>query len=225
MDLIDGLEKLKRGALLAIVADILMIAGIGFAILSVGMGINPSEIQKIFLILGSMLIPIFIALILGIIGFVLWFQATRKLKRVNESLGIGRTGMVLQILGIALLILPMIVAIPLFAVNNPAYYYHEPEMFMPAFAGMLIGVMAFMALGGLLIIIGAVLFGVMLLRLSKVEGVDQGFNTAGILYLISLVASIIFAVVGSILMFVTFILIYTSADRTLKNLQSQQPLS
>jgi len=180
------------------------------------------ENQKIFLILGSILIPILIAFILGVIGFVLWFQATGKLKRVSESLGIRRTGMVLQILGIVLLILPMIVAIPLFAVNNPAYYYHEPESFMPAFAGMIIGIMAFMALGGLLIIIGAVLFGVMLLRLSKVEGVDQGFNTAGILYLISLVASIIFAVVGSILMFVTFILIYASADRSLRNLKTQQ---
>ena len=87
---------------------------------------------------------------------------------------------------------------------------------------MAAGMILFMGIGGLIAIIGAILFGIMLLRLSKVEGVDQGFNTAGILYLISVVASVVFAALGSILMFVTLILIYMAADRSLKNIHADR---
>ncbi len=225
MSLVEGIEKLKRGAILAIIGDILAIGGIGLAVVSVGVGLNPADIQSMFLILGAVLIPFFIAMVLAIIAFIFWFQATGKLREVQHDLGVGRTGMILQILGTVLMILSMTIAIPLFAVNNPAYYYHEPELFMSAFAGMLIGIMTFMALGGILIIIGAILFGIMLLRLSKIENVDQGFNTAGILYLISIGASVLFAAVGSILMFVALILVYSSANKSLKNLRAQQSLS
>ena len=225
MSLAEGVDKLKKGSLFAIAADLLTIASIGFAFLSVGIGMSLQDIQKMFLVLGAVLIPFLVALILGIVGFIFWFQATGKLKNADDNLGIGRTGMILQIAGISLMILSMIVAILLFSASHVTRHSFEPQTITPAIGGAFIGMMVFMALGGLLIIVGAILFGIMLLRLSKVEGVDQGFNTAGILYLISIVASVVLAAIGGILMFVSLILIYMAADKSLKNLQSMQTFS
>ncbi len=225
MSLVDGLEKLKTGAMLAIIGDVLAIAGVIFAVASVGTGINPADIQSIFLVLGVILIPFLIAMILAIIAFILWFQATGKLKEIKDDLGIGRTGMILQLIGLLLMIASVVIVFPVFFASSSQIHSFESEMIWPTIGAMAFGMMALMGLGGLIIVSGAILFGIMLLRLSKVEGVDQGFNTAGILYLIGIGASVLFAAVGSILMFAALVLIYMSANRSLKNLNSSQSLS
>ncbi len=220
MSLVDGLEKLKKGAILAIAGDLLAIAGIVFAFLSVGAGFNPGDMSVFFMVFGIILIPLLIALVLGILAFVFWFQATGRLKEINDDLGIGRTGMLLQLAGIALILLSLLSIIPILSAAPPPHY--QPGMDFPAIGAMAVGMVLFMGVGGLIAIIGAILFGIMLLRLPKVEDVDQGFSTAGIFYLISIVASVVFAAAGIILMFVTLILIYIAADRSLKNLQSHR---
>ena len=225
MSLNEGIYKLKNGALFAIVGDILALAGIVMAVMSIGLGFNTPDLNAAFVLLGAIFIPFLIATVLGIVAFIFWFQATGKLKQVRDDLGIGRTGMILMIIGILLIVLSMIIAIPIFTMNAPQYQAYGPEMPMPPFAGVMIGMVTFMAIGGLIAIIGTILFGIMLIRLSKVEGVDQGFNTAGILYLIGVVAMLIFAIAGSVLMFVSQVLIYMSASKTLENLKTHQSFS
>ena len=220
MSLIAGLEKLKKGTILAIAGDLLAIAGIAFIFLSVGLGLNLDNMNVFFVLMGAILIPFLVAIVLGILAFILWFQATGRFREVSDDLRIGRTGMVLQLAGIGLILISILVMIPMLsAVPSPQF---RPEVDFPAIGVMAAGMILFMGIGGLIAIIGAILFGIMLLRLSKVEGVDRGFNTAGILYLISVVASVVFAALGSILMFVTLILIYMAADRSLKNIHADR---
>jgi len=63
-------------------------------------------------------------------------------------------------------------------------------------------------LGIILIVVGAILFGVMLMRMGEIE---SGFKTAGILYLLSIILNFVVNGVGNIFAIVSLILIYTTS--------------
>ncbi len=212
MDLEMGLKKLRTGALLAIVGDLVAIVGVALAFASMGMAMGMNSPQAALLFAGTLALPMLAAAVLGLIAFIFWFQATGYLKKVNSELGIGRTGMVLQIVGIAVMLLSMLLMAGSLAAARSGFN---------AMTGAMMGLLGFMFLGGFLILVGAILFGIMILRLAKVPEVDPGFQTAGIVYIVAIVSSLIpyVSVVGWILMFVALILIYSYAGRSLESLQ------
>jgi len=64
----------------------------------------------------------------------------------------------------------------------------------------------------ILIIIGAILFGIMLMRMDKVE---FSFKTDGILYLVGMIQNFAIIGVGNAFAIVSLVLIYTSSSEVL----------
>ncbi len=216
--LIEGLSKLKTGALLALIALILSIGGFLlspglFSLLgAMGGGLPPEAV------IGSLLIGLGVSLfggILAIIAFFIWFSATGSLKRFDPSrLGIGRTGMLLQLIGAILVILGLLVIVGgIASVGAAAATTPSPETLI---MGTVLGGLGLVGLGGVLALIGLILFGIMLTRLAEIEGVDPGFKTAGILYILTLVPYI-----GGILGLVAIIMIYVYSKRSIETLSQR----
>lgn len=210
-ELIEGLKDLKTGAMVSLISIVLVLVSLVLIFGSVGM-INPENPQA-FLVamgaLGSFAILILIAVILGIIGFVMYFMATGHLKRYDPKLGIGWWGMVLQLVGLILMFVPILLLVGV-VVSNP----HANG----AIAGAVLASLGLLIIGGLMIIVGAILFGIMLMRLGEDPNVESGFKTAGIIYLVGIVLSFIAGAIGEILGIVTTILIYINAKNSLERL-------
>lgn len=88
--------------------------------------------------------------------------------------------------------------------------------------------------GAVLIVIGIWRFGTMLIRLSEIEGIEDGFKVAGILYMVAWLLKIIKSIsintsenmIGDTALFVALILIYTYSKRSIEKLQAtSQPSS
>jgi hypothetical protein len=67
--------------------------------------------------------------------------------------------------------------------------------------------------GGILVLIGAILFGIMLIRMDEVE---SGFKIAGILLIAGIILNFISGGIGLIIMIVSMVLVYTSSKSALK---------
>lgn len=68
-------------------------------------------------------------------------------------------------------------------------------------------------MGGILVLIGAILFGIMLIRMDEVE---SGFKIAGILLIAGIILDFISGGIGLIIMIVSMVLVYTSSKSALK---------
>ncbi len=68
-------------------------------------------------------------------------------------------------------------------------------------------------MGGILVLIGAILFGIMLIRMDEVE---SGFKIAGILLIAGIILNFISGGIGLIIMIVSMVLVYTSSKSALK---------
>jgi len=205
-ELIKGLADLKNGALVNLIAIILVIIVVGSILGTIGMTKPMTKPNAIMILaaLGSMVLVLLVAMILGIIGFIYYFKATGHLKRYNSNLGIGRTGITLQLIGCALVFLSVLIVAAMLAAH------------MGAVAIVTLPIM--LILGVVLMIIGAIFFGIMLMRLGEDPNVESGFKTAGIIYLIGMVLAFILGIIGDILGIIVTIMIYVSAKRSLSKL-------
>jgi len=86
----------------------------------------------------------------------------------------------------------------------------------------MVGFMGFLLLAAILLVIGAVLFALMLMRLPETPNVESGFKTAGILYLVGIILFLIPIInfAGVILVLVAIILVFVYSDSTLKRLEA-----
>jgi len=188
-DLDKGMENLRKGSLMYLLAVAVSLASIiPIAALSFTEGelIDPA----LFASLGALAILIGVAIVLGIASFVYLFMATGALRKVNEKYGIGRKGVLLILLGLISLSFSLIPV--LFAVASG-----EIASLNVGIIGLLFSIV--------LLLIGAILFGIMLLEL---EDVDSRFKTAGIIYIIGIIVPF--------LIIVAMILVYSAASRVIK---------
>jgi len=165
----------------------------------------------------TVLAVMLVALILTIIAFILWFMATGNLKRYNpERFGIGRLGMVLQLIGIILIVVGGVAGLALIGFVASAGLMAAPSV------GAFFSFLAILILAAILAIIGAILFAIMFIRFPEDARIESGFKTAGILYLIGVILSIIpfVSMVGSIIVLVAVILIFIYSGSTLRRLEA-----
>jgi hypothetical protein len=208
--LISGLRKLRTGALLQITAVILSIIAVIYLFTIMGLSMLTMEPRMMFGAMLSSLLGIgVLGVIIGILlllGFIYWFTATGDLENYNSRLGIGKTGVIIVIVGIILAILGALLLVGL------------PGMGFMALGGF----MFFIGIGGLLVLIGWILFSIMLIRLGDLEEVSDSIHTAGILYLIGIILSLIpyLNIVGNILVLIAVIMVYSGAGSTLDRLKS-----
>ncbi len=236
--LVSGLKDLKSGALFEIISVIILIIAFIplFAMTSLlhpttlsgpmGPNIMPLAglmITQALLIFGAALI----AVILAIFSFYKFYKAASHLKEYDRSrLGIGKTGILLMIIAIILIIIAGAVAVGFFAaisLSTSAFVSTgSPAIGPTRIGGMggLIGAVSLILLviiAGILALVGSILFGIMIMRLGEIENVEPGFKTAGIIYIVSVVLSLIpyTAIVGFILSIVSLAMVYSYSGRTL----------
>ena len=215
-ELIAGLRRLRTGALISLIAVILIIVSLGIIFFSVGFfmpGPGASPYPPMAMITGTVMFSLVVigaAAVLGLIAYILWFMAAGHLKRYNMKWGIGRLGMTLQIIALAIIALALIIILPTAIIGG-----------FKVFLGVFAGFVGIMFVGGILSIVGAILFAIMLIRLPEEPKIDSGFKVAGILYLLGLIISLIptINIVGLILSIVAVIMIYISSGNSLKIIQ------
>ena len=218
-ELIAGLRRLRTGALISLIAVILIIVSLSIIFFSVGffmpgLGASPyPPMAMIAMITGTVMFSLVVigaAAVLGLIAYILWFMAAGHLKRYNMKWGIGRLGMTLQIIALAIIALALIIILPTAIIGG-----------FKVNLGVFAGFAGIMFVGGILWIVGAILFAIMLIRLPEEPKIDSGFKIAGILYLLGLIISLIptINIVGLILSIVAVIMIYTSSGNSLKIIQ------
>lgn len=216
-ELIEGFRKLRFGALISIISVIIAFASLAILFFTVGFAfptIHPAPIFHMFSgVAITMMTVMLVASALSLIAFILWFMATGNLKRYNpDRFGIGRLGLLLQVIGIILIFAGSLAFVGVaFAQGSNI-----------AFFGVFFSFMAVIMFAAILVLVGAILFAIMLIRLPEDQNVESDFKTAGILYLIGIILSIIpyISMVGSILILVAVILIFTYSGSTLKRLET-----
>ena len=230
--LVDGLRKLRTGALLQIIAVVISIIIFIYMFISVGalMLFSPRMLTGTVLptLVGAAITGI-VSGILSLIGFIYWFRATNSLREYNpDRLGIGRTGIILTVIGLILVILGGIVVIGSSLLTHISTTTSSTTLTMrsasitaPHATFIILGFVAILGAGGILAFIGWILFSIMLIRLGNLENVSSSLHTAGILYLIGFILSLIpfIGIVGGILILVAVIFIYTGSGDTLNQLK------
>ncbi len=199
-DIAEGLRRLKTGALLTFLSQALLTIS---SIIVIGGLVFRKAVTVPFAI------TILLSTILGLVGLIQFFIATVHLKRANPNYVIGSVGLAIQLVGVVPMIifkLPTILAMINTVTNvNRAigiviYLIFSAKMIF--------------IVGEILIIIGAMLFGMMLIRMDEI---DSGFKTAGTIYLIGAVLNFVFGFIGNILTMISSIIIYRTSSRVLLN--------
>jgi len=218
--LISGLRKLRTGALLQIISVVIGIVSdfitpiylhtaIGFSMLSswsmadLPFSLPPSNI------IGIEILETIIGILL-LIGFIYWFTASDDLENYNRRYEIGRTGAIIVVIGIILVIVEELFLI---GMREPPY---------PGIGAIFSWVISLLGIGRLLAIIGLALFSIMLIRLGDLEEASDTIHIAGILYLIGIVLAFIQSTyaAGIMLILVAVILIYVGVDSALDSLRA-----
>ncbi len=218
--LVRGLSDLKTGALFSLIVYafffLLMLIALAMMphIMIPGMGPGfPSAGLAAFLgVLSLIAVMGIVIIILAVLAFYKFYKATGHLKEYDAPrLGIGRTGILISLAGLVVITVVMLILIPSMAISGRLGGLST----MFAFLGLMI-------IAAVLIIVGSILFGVMVMRLGEVDGLDPGFRWAGILYIAGVILGLIpnLAMVGTILGLVSAILIYTYSKNSLEALKS-----
>lgn len=219
--LMRGLHDLRTASLLSLIASIILLA---ILIVSLGMmGIffeiseMPHRLGSMLAALSGLLIGIFVALVLEIIAFYKFFTATGHLKSYDPArLGIGRTGVILELAGLIIIIIGFALMLPF--LSSIEAQYGAPESIIAS----LFAYLGVLLLGALMIVVGAVLFSVMLMRLGELEGVDKQVKWAGLFYLVGILLSLIpfISIISVVLEIVALIMLYSGCGSSLKSLSS-----
>lgn len=139
--LISGLRKLRIGALSEIISVILGIIAViylftitGFSMLSMSPRLMTGALLSSFIGIGILEV---IMGILLLIGFIYWFTAAGDLENYNSRLGIGKTGVILIIIGIILAIVGVLSLIGMGAAYLGMAEHPYPGMGGMAFGGLI----------------------------------------------------------------------------------------
>ncbi len=235
--LLLGLSKLKKGALSMFFLEVFSLAGL----LLVLLWMTPyyytmythEEIERDIVVrwyLSSQL-SLYVMLVSGIIGLIIlyryWYKATVHLEECDwNRFEIGKVGMLLTLIGGITLVAIVTGATYIVSTSSPMDYlhYHGPTspndiislymmvswiLTIPCFIGIILGV------------VGMIMFSIMLIRLSRENGVSPNFHTAGIILLMAVILSVpsILNILGWVLMIVANIIIYVGAKESIEKLR------
>ncbi|MEM4582074.1 MAG: DUF973 family protein [Candidatus Korarchaeum sp.] len=227
-DLRKGLPDLKVGALLSLLANVILLVALLSSLSRLPMyppTLGQPELLFLAFMVASasfMLLVVVAALVTSLVALFKFLRAAGHLKRFDApKLGVGRIGVLLEIVGVVMALLGLIASMSLSMTSAPL----TGSRYSSSSVGAVIGLVLALVVGAIGTVIGKILFSVMLMRLGEVEGLDSGFENSGILYLadtlvafIALIASNLVSLLALILEIVAFILIYRCSENSLRSL-------
>lgn len=228
-----GLLDLKSGALLSLVGYALLFIMLVAALALVSplvtfamKGFSPPNLSIYMGFLSLLIIAFLAELVIAILAFYKFYKASSHFKEYNPSkLGIGKTGILLELSGVAILIIGVVMLFASLSLMGIAGEIspgpHVPSSRLIALVSPLLLVLGPLLIGLALIVVGGILFGIMIVRLAEVDGLDKEFMWAGILYIVGIILSLIpnIGIVGSLLGLVSTILMYSSSKKSLEALK------
>ncbi len=226
--LVRGLSDLKTGALFSLIAYalsflvLLIVLAMVPHIMIPGMGPRTIPTTGLAALLGMLSLIVvmgIVILVLAVLAFYKFYKATGYLKEYDAPrLGIGRTGILISLAGLGVIFIGLLVLVASMASIGASTGYQA----LGGLLGPLFAMMGLVIIAAVLIIIGSILFGIMVMRLGEVDGLDPGFKWAGILYIAGVILELIpnLGIVGTILGLVSTILIYTYSKNSLEALKS-----
>ena len=194
MYLRSGLSYLRRGAIFGIMTHLLTSIILAYFL------VDPRnllvDIRKI--------LPQTILLVsIPFLSFLLLFiKAASLLRRFDVRLGIGRAGLFLELIGL-LIILLWIFTSPVS--DSRTEFISWILTFLPLF------------FGALLLFLGGLGFSMMVMMLGEIEGLEEGFRLAGIIYMAGIFFSLTIPIAGQAMNLLSMILIYVYSRRSLRS--------
>ncbi|MEM2542976.1 MAG: hypothetical protein QXR35_05905, partial [Candidatus Korarchaeum sp.] len=187
----------------------------------------PRSLREVLALLAPSIISIatliLAALIMGIAALYLWYRASDTFRRYDEAkFGLGRIGASLSLTGLSILVISLVATLfwVLSSLLTSGRLIEGVALgsvtTLLAIAGVVLGVPIY--------VIGWILYGVMVMRLSEIPSVSQDFKYAGILMIASIVLSMLgsFVVVGALVEIASLIMIIVYSDAAIKLLSSPQ---
>ncbi|MCS7102509.1 MAG: DUF973 family protein [Candidatus Korarchaeum sp.] len=232
MHLVEAFKNLKLGSILSLLSGILVIASFFPFLLAMPKMMwwafhqeAPRSLREALtpLMPGilSAAILLLAALIIGIVAIFLWYKASVNFKHYDEvKFSLGRIGAALALIGSLVLTISLVATLSSVLLSAPQ---RSPEggallvlNLLPALAGVIIGALTY--------VIGWILYGVMVMRLSEIPNLSPDFKYAGILMIAGVVLSILgsFGVVGALVEMASLIMIFVYSDTAIKRLSSAQ---
>ena len=231
--IIAALKDLKLGSILSILSGVLGIISVLPILLSLPRMFMRTETPREML---RQIMPGIVpaallfaaALVIGIISLYFWFRASNNFKRYDERLGIGKIGAILSIIGISIIVISLLILLATLPqivsmIGMPAGMDAVGEQLAMRFLSLIPAVIV-MLLGALIYSIGWILYGVMVMRLGEIQGLNPDFKYAGIIMIAGSLLSFIgdLAIVGLVLELVSLIMISVYSDMSIKSLTSPQ---
>lgn len=234
LELLKGFKDLKLGSVLNLLSDVLVIASFLPMLLAMPRVMwrmsreeAPRSLREVLALLSPSIISIatliLAALIMGIAALYLWYRASDTFRRYDEAkFGLGRIGASLSLTGLSILFISL-VAILFWVLSSLLTSGRVIEGVALGSVTTLLAI-AGVVLGVLIYVIGWILYGVMVMRLSEIPSVSQDFKYAGILMIASIVLSMLgsFVVVGALVEIASLIMIIVYSDAAIKLLSSPQ---
>ncbi|MDW8035924.1 MAG: DUF973 family protein [Candidatus Korarchaeum sp.] len=224
-----GLSDLRTGALLnLIVYVVVLLSLLPLLPMTLESYDFSHQSESVMYLLAISVSGILAAILIGIVAFYKFFRATGHFKDFNAPrLGIGRIGVTLQLVGLLIFIFGMVIVIAAslnvileaLKAGEVYEYFDLPSIFESIGVFLLAAIVVFL-LTAIILLIGALLFGAMVMRLSEVEGLEKGFRTAGILYIVGILLAWIpyISLIAVALDVLALILIYIYSSRGLTSL-------
>lgn len=234
--LLGSLRDLKLGAVLALLSNVLalisflpVLISIPRAFIRVPRQEIPDSIREmlptLLPVLFSTLILLSAAVTLEIISLYLWYRASDGLRKYDErKFGIGRIGAVIAFAGSLFTLISLIYFSITVLTHPPSLPSRVPLERLVGFFSRLIPGAVLFGVGALLGIIGLILYGVMIMRLSELSNLSPDFKYAGIFLIAGLILSLLgeFAVVGALVEMASLIMIWVYSDSAAKTMSSIQ---
>ncbi len=206
----EGLLRLRKGSLYIIIGFIVLLVGSAItAIAALSLvtsghftghmhGGGLGKLASLITIMAPAGLVIIVGSILELVAWLKWREAGKTLSEYDPRLGIGSTGALLVLIGFIIAVIGGLLMLA--------------SMVSPTLLFISITVTV---IGGLAVLVGGVLFSIMLVRLG-----DQSstLKIAGVLMLISSIAYLLNAGLGSLLFIVSAILVYIGAGDALQRL-------
>lgn len=233
--LVGAFKSLKLGSILMLLSDILVIASFLPFVLTMPKFMRwisrqeaPRSLREILapLMPGivSTIILLLAALLIGLIALYLWYRASTGFKHYDDKFSVGRIGATLSLIG-SLTLAISLAAVSYWVILNlpPAPQRPSEERIILALASLLPGVLG-IVLGVVIYLIGWVLYGVMIMRLSEVPGAGPDFKYAGILMIAGALLSVLgsLGVLGALLEMASLIMIFVYSDTALKSFRAKR---
>ncbi|MEM3204256.1 MAG: DUF973 family protein [Saccharolobus sp.] len=221
---ISGLENLRKGSLFYIIAAILEIIGLVLIVPSALTLTLSGIVSEIFTIIDEEIIIVIVSEIL----IILWFLSTRKgfktLSNLGKDVRGGVTATTLILIGILIEIVGLLVFLGSITASLATINTSNINGGILGLVSASIGAIVILIIGAIIFFVGSIMVGLAYRATGDIYN-NNNLRTGGLLIVIGNILSIIpyLDIMGAILVFIGYILVYSGLGSVITMLSKTSP--